>query len=155
MASSGSALALASYAAAERLTGKRAFVAARDDGARLHEETHYGPIVKVLHFGEQVVTCICPLALLWSMASASDEFGMSLVGCLNGALGGFILYIDDVRPGNIQRPGPGRVYYSILWSLAQYPPWYFSRLLGGHHYASCRRTNSTTLTAAYRKPSPP
>ena len=64
------------------------------------------------------------------MASASDEFGMLLVGCLDGALGDFILYIDDVRPGNILRPDPGRVYYSILWSLAQYPPWYVSRLLG-------------------------
>ena len=63
------------------------------------------------------------------MASASDEFGILFVGCLDGALGYFILYLDDVRPSNILRPDPGRVYYSILWSLAQYPPWYFSRLL--------------------------
>ena len=82
MASSGSARALDAYAAAERLTGRRAKVAAREDGGRLREGTHYGPIAKVLHFGEQVVTCICPIALMWSMASASDEFGMFLVGCL-------------------------------------------------------------------------
>ena len=73
---------------------------------------------------------ICPLALLWTMASASEGFGMFLLACLGGAAGVFILYLDDVRPGNILRPDPGRVYYSILWSLPQYPRWYAARMLG-------------------------
>ena len=46
---------------------------------------------------------------------------MFLLACRGGAAGDFILYIDDVRIGNILRPDPGRVHYSILWSLAQYP----------------------------------
>ena len=103
---------------------------ARAHTARLDAETPYGPIRKVLRFAEEVVPYICPLALLWAMASASDWFGMFLLDCLGGAAGHFILYLDDVRPGNCLRPDPGRVYYSILWSLAQYPRWYASRMLG-------------------------
>ena len=38
--------------------------------------------------------------------------------------------IGNVRPGNILRPDPGRVYDAILWSLAQYPRWYAARPLG-------------------------
>ena len=73
---------------------------------------------------------ICPLALLWMMASASEWFGMLFLDCLGGDAGDFILYLDDVRPGNVLRPDQGRVYYSIMWSLAQYPRWYASRRLG-------------------------
>ena len=57
-------------------------------------------------------------------------FGRFLLSCLGGAAGDFILYLDDVRPGNILRPDPGRVYYSILWSLAQYPRWYAAMMQG-------------------------
>ena len=73
---------------------------------------------------------LCQFALLWTMASASEGFGTFLVGCLGGAAGDFILYLDGGRPGNVLRPGPGRMYYAILWSLAQYPRWYAARGLG-------------------------
>ena len=103
---------------------------ALEDGGRLRAETPYGPIGKVLRFGEEAVPYICPLALLWTMASASEGFGMFLLACLGGAAGDFILYLDDVRLGNVLRLDQGRVYYSIMWSLAQYPRWYASRMLG-------------------------
>ena len=64
------------------------------------------------------------------MASASEGFGMFLLACLGGDAGDFILYLDDVRLGNILRLDQGRVYYSILWSLAQYPRSYAARMLG-------------------------
>ena len=57
-------------------------------------------------------------------------FGRLFVDCLGDDAGDFMLYLDDVRPGNVLRPDSGRVYYSIMWSLAQYPRWYASRLLG-------------------------
>ena len=76
-----------------------------------------------MYFGAVAVAYICPFALMWPMASASDAFGALLVGCLGDAMGDFVLYLDDVRPGNVLRPGPGRMYYSIMWSLAQYPRW--------------------------------
>ena len=61
-----------SYRAQERLTGKKARHFAGEDIGRLHAETPYGPIGKVLRFGEEAVPYICPLALLWTMASASE-----------------------------------------------------------------------------------
>jgi len=118
------------YEAQGRLTGKRSCDIAGENIDRLHAETPYGPIGKVLRVGEEAVPYVCPLALLWTMASASEGFGMFLLACLGGAAGDFILYLDDVRPGNILRPDPGRVYYSILWSLAQYPRWYAARMMG-------------------------
>ena len=68
------------YSAQSKLTqAKTAQRIAREDADRLHAETPYGPIGKVLRFGEEAVTYICPLALLWTMASASDGFGMCLL----------------------------------------------------------------------------
>ena len=123
-------ISIVSYSAEEQLTGNKRRRLANVHYDRLDADTPYGPIGKVLRFGEEAVPYICPLALLWTMASASEGFGMFLLACLGGAAGDFILYLDDVRPGNILRPDPGRVYYSILWSLAQYPRWYASRELG-------------------------
>ena len=120
----------AAYETQGRLTGKRSRDIAGENIGRLHAETPYGPSGKVLRFGEEVVTYVCPLALLWTMASASEGFGMFLLACLGGAAGDFILYLDDVRPGNVLRPDQGRVYYSIMWSLAQYPRWYAARMMG-------------------------
>ena len=69
------------YSAQAQLTGeKTARLLAREDANRLHAETPYGPIGKVLRFGEEAVQYICPLALLWTMASASEGFGMFFVG---------------------------------------------------------------------------
>ena len=68
-----------SYEAEERFTGKKVRHFAGEDTDRLHAETPYGPIGKVLRFGEESVSYICPLALLWTMASASDGFGMFLL----------------------------------------------------------------------------
>ena len=65
-----------SYAAIQRITGKKRSASAADDYDRLRAETPYGPIAKVLRFGEEALTYICPFALMWSMASASEEFGM-------------------------------------------------------------------------------
>ena len=73
---------------------------------------------------------ICPFAMLWMMASASEGFGRCFLDCLDDDAGDVILYLDDVRPGNVLRPDPRRVYYSIMWSLAQCPRWYASRKLG-------------------------
>ena len=109
---------MGSYGAQERLTGKTVRHFAGEDTDRLRAEIPYGPISKVLRFGEEAVPYICPLALLWTVASESEGVGMFLLACLGGAAGDFILYLDDVRPGNILRPDPGRVYYSIRWSLA-------------------------------------
>ena len=101
---------LESYTVHERLMGKRARDLGAENQDRLHAETPFGPIGKVLRVGEEAVPYICPLALLWTMASASEGFGMFLLACLGGAAGDFILYLDDVRPGNCLRPDPGRVY---------------------------------------------
>ena len=95
------------YKAQELLSGNKSHHIAGENIGRLHEETPYGPIGKVLRFGEEAVPYICPLALMWTMASASEGFGMFLLACLGGAAGDFILYIDDVRPGNVLRPDPG------------------------------------------------
>ena len=50
--------------------------------------------------------------------------------CLGDDAGDITVYLDGVRPGNVLRPDSGRVYYSIMWSLAQYPRWYASRMMG-------------------------
>ena len=61
------------YSAQAQITvEKTARLLAREDANRLYAETPYGPI------GEESVSYICPLALLWTMASASDGFGMFL-----------------------------------------------------------------------------
>ena len=73
------------------MTGKRARDIAGDNAANLHAETPYGPIGNVLRFGEEVVPYICPFAVLWTMASASEGFGMCLLACLGGVAGDFIL----------------------------------------------------------------
>ena len=121
---------MVSYSAEEQPTGTKRRRLANVHYDRLDADTPYGPIGKVLRFGEEAVQYICPLALLWMMASASEGFGKFFLDCLDGDAGDVILYLDDVRPGNVLRPDPGRVYYSIMWSLAQYPRWYASRKLG-------------------------
>ena len=118
------------YKTQERLAGKRARNLADENTDRLHAETPYGPIGKVLRFGEEAVPYICPLALLWTMASASEWFGSFFVDCLGDDAGDFISYLDGVRPDNALRPDQRRAYYSIVWSLAQYPRWYAARTLG-------------------------
>ena len=55
---------------------------------------------------------------------------MFFLDCLGGDAGDFMLCLDNVRLGNVLRLDSGRVYYSIMWSLAQYPRWYASRELG-------------------------
>ena len=70
----------AAYNTEARLTGKSARHLSNENDGHLHAETPYGPIGKVLRFGEEVVPYICPLALLWTMASASEGFGMCFVG---------------------------------------------------------------------------
>ena len=81
---------MVSYSAQEQLTGKKRRRLANVHYDRLDADTPYGPIGKVLRCGEEVVHYICPLALLWMMASASEGFGMFFLDCLGGAAGDFI-----------------------------------------------------------------
>ena len=61
--------AMDSYAAQERITGKKRSTSAADDYDRFRAEAPYGPIAKVLRFGEEALTYICPFALLWTPGS--------------------------------------------------------------------------------------
>ena len=56
---------LTSYNAGERLAGREAWRAVEEHLAHLNAETLYGPIAKVLRFGELVVTYVYQFALLW------------------------------------------------------------------------------------------
>ena len=107
-------ISMVSYSAEEQLTGKKRRRLGNVHYGRLGADTPYGPISKVLRFGKEAVQYICPLALLWMMASASEGFGMFLLDCLGGDAGDFILYLDDVRPGNVLRSDSRRVCYSIM-----------------------------------------
>ena len=69
-----------SYEAHGRLTGQGSRVLAYEHKDRLHAETPYGPTGKVLRFGEEAVPYVCPLALLWTMASASEGVRHVFVG---------------------------------------------------------------------------
>ena len=84
------------YNTQARLTGKSARHLTDENNDRLHAETPYGAIGKVLRFGEEAVQYICPLALLWTMASTCEGFGMCSLDCLGGVAGDFILYLDDM-----------------------------------------------------------
>ena len=44
--------------------------------------------------------------------------------CLAGAVGSFVLYFDEVRPGNIKRPGKARLFTAIYWTIMQLPAWF-------------------------------
>ncbi len=91
------------------------------DRGRLAASTPYGPMEKELNIAGATVPVpfICPFAFLFTACQESSAFRAFLLSSLGGATGGFVLYLDDVRPGNQLRPDKGRCYYALYWSLLQ------------------------------------
>ena len=57
----------------------------------------------------------------------SPSFGKLLVEASQNRPGRVVLYVDEVRPGNLNRPDKGRCYQAIYWTLAELPDWLRSR----------------------------
>ena len=37
-----------------------------------------------------------------------------------------VIYLDDVRPGDVHRPGPNRLFCAVYWTLTSFPSWFRS-----------------------------
>ena len=80
-------------------------------------ETPYGRVVKELCFdkpevGEVKLEYICPFAFLWLTCHECPELGDFLLEHLENGCGHAALYIDEITPGNPNRPDKGRAYHA-------------------------------------------
>ena len=99
----------------------------QQDKKTLSEHTPYGPMEKSIKVQDTIVKYICPMALLFASCAGSDTWAIFLTSVLLNKVGRFILYLDDVTPGNALRPDHGRKYYALYWSLIEFPSWLRSR----------------------------
>ena len=110
--------------------------------------TPYGPLMKELDLewkdGENMVKVIylCPRALLYLMCEAAPQFAALLSNIIGVVVfgeawpskeaaesaqkGRMVIYLDEVRPGNVHRPDIARLYSGIYWSLLEFPEWFRS-----------------------------
>lgn len=98
--------------------------------AVLQAQTPYGPITKhfdIVQPGSQTVTIevACPKALFHTAITRSGNFRRLCEEC-SGSDNRLqvLMYMDDVKPGNVLRPDKGRTYYSWLWTFLEFPSWW-------------------------------
>lgn len=100
-------------------------------GEHAQTRTPYGTVVKMLDLAPGVrMPYICPFALLFHLCSLSQSFAELCRSSLRGNVGRLVLYIDEIRPGNVLRPDKGRSTQCIYWTLTCFPEWFRTRELG-------------------------
>ena len=109
----------------------------RQDEALLIADGPYGPLRK--HLGVEGMDGIiqlpylCPLALLCALADRLPQFTQFILAHVAGLKSGFAIYLDEVAPGNQLRPGTGRGYTALYWTLLDLPDWFRSSKWGWFH----------------------
>ena len=104
--------------------------AAQDIGA---ESTPFGPIVQTMTFeGKRPFhwKFIHPLALLFKLSQIAPGFAQLMMRCIESASSGLlsiVIFVDEIRPGNVLRPDLGRATQNLFWAFAEWPEWYIKR----------------------------
>ena len=86
--------------------------------------TPYGPVVQTMELPSSKLKRweYCnPMALLWYLCSISIHFGELMASALAANIGRlkFILYIDEIGPGNPLRPDKSRTLQAIYWAIVE------------------------------------
>ena len=92
----------------------------------LHHETPYGTALRHIDVENRDGTHLrvqycCPRAFLWLCCLVSVAFKTFLADHLPDGRSRVCLYCDDVRPGNVHRPEPARLYYAFYYTLLELP----------------------------------
>ena len=95
------------------------------------ESTPFGPIVQTMTFNTTPPFSwkyMHPLALLYKLSTVAPGFASLLKRCVDayGELS-IVLYVDEIRPGNILRPDYGRATQNIFWTFSEFPEWFLKR----------------------------
>ena len=103
----------------------------KTDAQLLAAYTPYGPVMKRLKVphrlqGDVEVEFADPRALLWLEMKVSPAYSAFLQQTLPNWTSEIVVYSDDVRPGNVQRPDSGRLYYAYYWAILEMPSWWRS-----------------------------
>ena len=113
-------------------------------------QSPYGPVIQTLELparrgGDPIRVQYCdPRSFIWTLMLVSPAYaGLLATSCPDG-VGRTLIYMDDVRPGNIQRPENARLYYSYYLLLIDLPDWWLSSELGWLDVA-CVLANTSKL----------
>ena len=73
-------------------------------------------------------TFIHPLALIYVLTEVSIGFAKLLKETVDthGMLS-IVLFVDEIRPGNVLRPDLGRATQDIFWTFAEFPEWFLCK----------------------------
>ena len=93
-------------------------------------ETPYGTVVKQLNCGSRSLPYICPFAFLFHVCSRSARFADLLRSSVGAGRGRMVMYVDEMRPGNVLRPDKGRSTQCVYWTLTNFPEYVRSRDTG-------------------------
>ena len=103
---------------------------AADDAYLQTQSARYGSLFKTVGGLAPETTPILyadPFALLDILCTVSASFARFLGRCIGEAQPDgprIVLYCDDVRPGDVHRPGHNRLFCSVYWTLTCFPDWY-------------------------------
>ena len=97
--------------------------------------TPYGPVVQQLDFSidqerTHSMAYIHPFALIFYLCSLNSCFGALLRDCLRNRLCRIVMYIDEIKPGNVLRPDKGRATPCVYWTFLEFPEWFRRRAIG-------------------------
>ena len=109
----------------EESVRKSIAASASDLGNRM---TPFGTVVQKMTIGITPPfqwTFIHPLALIYMLTQVSIGFAKLLKDTVDthGMLS-IVLFVDEIRPGNVLRPDLGRATQDIFWTFAEFPDWY-------------------------------
>lgn len=101
--------------------------------AHANTETPYGRVMQVLEFdtptGLVRLPFIDPFALLHVVCAVCQSFATFLRDSLPDGSAHFIVYMDEVKPGNVLRPDKGRQTWCLYWNFSNLPGWWRCRQL--------------------------
>ena len=92
---------------------------------------------------------VCPLALLWLLASVHAKFSQLLRASALAAQRSIcrvLFYADEARPGNVLRPDPARSFLAVYFTVTEFPKWLRWRSTGW--LPACFVRSSTMNTIA-------
>ena len=95
------------------------------------EQTPFGTVVQTMMLNISPPfkwTFIHPLALVYMLSTRSRRFSELMKRTIDqfGTLS-IVLFVDEIRPGNILRPDQGRATQNLFWCFAELPEWYLVR----------------------------
>ena len=95
--------------------------------------TPYGKVVQPLKLGAaglDVLDVCHPSARLYHRCSISSAFADMMHRCATAAAGvpmRLVIYVDELCPGNPNRPEKSRTMQCVYWAFADWPGWALSR----------------------------